>query len=148
MKKVCIFLILLGTFTVYAQAPNNSSQPIPSGKYFPERESFQVYKTETGVEYQVNEHNITIASGIAATVEYFTEIEVTGNTIIFKSPTKTVQVNYSNDGTNGIVFENPVEPFERGVSEAGNLLFFMKEIEDPNDKKDPVSVRFVYRLKK
>ena len=148
MKKIYILVLLLGTLPLFAQLTTSVSNQIPSGKYYPERESFQVYKAETAVQYQVDESIITIAFGVGVAVEYFTEIEATGNTIIFKSPTKTVQVNYNNDSLYGIVFNTPVEPFEKGVAEANDQLIFMKEIEDPNDHNDLVTVRFVYQLKK
>jgi hypothetical protein len=124
----------MGAFSAFAQLPNYDPILIPPGRYYLAPDEIQVGKETDGVNYQIMGNHLEIYVGdTTLIVDLFTEVEVVGNAVTFKSPKGNLPANYTYSTMEGIEFDNPAIPFKPGGGHIVRGLMFMQLIEDPTD---------------
>ena len=141
-RKFFIFLMLLSSFSVFAQLKNEQKQ-IPEGKWVLKQESVGASK---GCDHDksIHIHEININD---IDVEIFTELEVKQNSITLKSSKNILQGKYTYSNREGIRFDSPI-PFNPGGNVIAGVLYLQQRVNDPLDESHPIHVSFIYEQKK
>ena len=145
-RKFFIFLMLLSSFSVFAQLKNEQKQ-IPEGKWVLKPENIYVSKgcNHDNPEGDVHTHEININD---VDIELYTELEVKQNSITLKSSKNILQGTYVYTRREGIRFDTSAIPFSPGGNVFADKLYLQQRVNDPLNESHPTYVSFIYEQKK
>ena len=143
-RKFFIFLMLLSSFSVFAQLKNEQKQ-IPEGKWVLENVYASKGCNHDNPEGDVHAHEININD---VDIELYTELEVKQNSVTLKSSKNTLQGTYVYTSREGIRFDTSAIPFGPGGNVFAGKLYMQQRVNNPLNESDPTYVSFIYEHKK